>query len=380
MATSPTDILDAAFRRASSNLSTPTISDLNIAQRVSFVAKSRIGAGIRLVLACTLAKAHNPSLDIRKPHAAIGGGDAYSGRDYDETYITPFINTHKLPCNSTTAFLTPALRTKNLLLTADIRLEGRDPSLYKAALQLLEDVHTYQITAEELLAEAIRALLVIRDENRRVIEDQLSALRANQRNDILPLSADAIVTLIKQHMTSPNASRLPVLVIAAAYNAASQQLGERILTLQSHNAADEQTGALGDVEITLINDKQVVTSYEMKMKRVTIEDVDRALQKLARKMGRIDQYIFITTDVIEEQVQNYVAGLYAKTGGTEVVVLDCIGFLRHFLHLFHRLRVQFLEAYQSLVLIEPESAVRQELKETFLTLRRAAETGQAEVE
>lgn len=319
-------------------------------------------------------------LDIRKPYAAISGGDAYSGRDYDQTYVTPFINRHRLPCNSTTAFLTPALRTKNVLLTPDINLEGRDPTLYRASLQLLTDIHAGQVTAEDLLAETIRALLVIRDENRRVIEKQLSALRANQRAGILPLSAEATVKLIEQHMASPNASRLPVLVVAGAYMAAAQQLGERVLRLHSHNAADEQTGALGDIEVTLINDDHIVTSYEMKMKRVTVEDIDRALQKLTNLDKKIDNYIFVTTDVIEEQVKKYAASLYVKTGGTEVVVLDCIGFLRHYLHLFHRLRVQFLEAYQSLVLDEPESAVRQEPKETFLTLRRAAETGMTEAD
>jgi DNA adenine methylase len=66
--------------------------------------------------------------------------------------------------------------------------------------------------------------------------------------------------------------------------------------------------------------------------------------------------------------------IYEKTSGTEVVVLDCIGFLRHFLHLFHRLRMQFLEAYQELLLAEPESAVSQPLKEAFLVLRQAAES------
>ena len=55
-------------------------------------------------------------------------------------------------------------------------------------------------------------------------------------------------------------------------------------------------------------------------------------------------------------------------------MLDCIGFLRHFLHLFHRLRLEFLESYQALLLAEPDSAVRQELKEVFLALRRAAES------
>ncbi len=56
-------------------------------------------------------------------------------------------------------------------------------------------------------------------------------------------------------------------------------------------------------------------------------------------------------------------------------VLDCIGFLRHFLHFFHRSRIVFLNAYQELVLSEPDSAVSQPLKEVFLALRRAAEAG-----
>jgi hypothetical protein len=68
--------------------------------------------------------------------------------------------------------------------------------------------------------------------------------------------------------------------------------------------------------------------------------------------------------------------LYDQTGGIEIVVLDCIGFLRHFLHLFHRLRMDFLDTYQELLLDEPDSAVSQPLKEAFLALRQAAESGE----
>ena len=68
--------------------------------------------------------------------------------------------------------------------------------------------------------------------------------------------------------------------------------------------------------------------------------------------------------------------MYEMTGGTEIVVLDCIGFMRHFLHLFHRLRIQFLDSYQSLLLAEPDSAVNQPLKEAFLSLRQAAESAE----
>lgn len=112
------------------------------------------------------------------------------------------------------------------------------------------------------------------------------------------------------------------------------------------------------------------------MKRVTIGDIERALQKISSFGKKIDNYIFITTDTIDEDIKDYAKSMYDKTGGIEFVVLDCIGFIRHFLHLFHRLRIQFLEEYQKLLLKEPESAVRQELKEAFLALRKAAETGE----
>jgi hypothetical protein len=78
--------------------------------------------------------------------------------------------------------------------------------------------------------------------------------------------------------------------------------------------------------------------------------------------------------LIEPSVQEYAVGIYEQTGGIEIVVLDCISFLRHFLHLFHRLRIDFIEAYQQLVLEEPDSAVSQPLKEAFLALRQAAES------
>jgi DNA adenine methylase len=127
-----------------------------------------------------------------------------------------------------------------------------------------------------------------------------------------------------------------------------------------------------------MGEDRVITSYEMKTKRVTLDDINRALQKIDEKTKqtgkKIDNYIFITTDIIDEPVKEYASSLYDITAGIEVVILDCLSFLRHFLHLFHRLRMQFLEAYQELLLAEPESAVSQPLKEVFLALRQAAES------
>ena len=78
--------------------------------------------------------------------------------------------------------------------------------------------------------------------------------------------------------------------------------------------------------------------------------------------------------VHNEEIREYARSKYDETGGVEIAILDCIGFLRHFLHLFHRLRKDFLDQYQVLVLREPDSAVSQALKEAFLALRQAAES------
>lgn len=76
--------------------------------------------------------------------------------------------------------------------------------------------------------------------------------------------------------------------------------------------------------------------------------------------------------MIDPEVIEYATSLYGDLG-TEIAILDCIGFIRHFLHFFHRKRTEFLDYYQDLVLAEPNSSVDQALKEVFLALRKAAE-------
>jgi DNA adenine methylase len=139
------------------------------------------------------------------------------------------------------------------------------------------------------------------------------------------------------------------------------------LLLKDRNDRQQRIDAL----ISTIN----TTRDEMKRKRVTRDDLDRALQKIIDRYPAIDNYIFITTEAIDLEVQDYARSLYQTTGGIEFVILDCINFTRHFLHLFHRLKSNFLETYQELILAEPQSAVSQPVKEAFLAMGQAAETG-----
>lgn len=368
----PAEILEIVFQRVTTNLQQIFITNPEIRQQCKYVAQNLSNrAGVRLLMSCLLAKIHNPAVDVRKPYTQIGGADSFSGRTYDERYITAFVNKYNLPCNNTTAFLTPALRNKHETLVKGLNLVGRPPQLYTSVLDLLDDVYHNRVLAGDLLAEIICLLIILRDKRQQRIKELTEALSTTR--DALPLSSENIINLIEKHLTLKGTSRLPVLMVAAAYNTAQKYLGERVITLQSHNAADNQTGAIGDIEITLLNDDQVITSYEMKYKRVTQEDVDRALQKLNGSDNQPSNYIFITTEEIAIEVQDYARSLYVETNGIEFVILDCIGFIRHYLHLFHRLRSNFLQEYQVLILAEPESSVSQPVKEAFLSMRHAAE-------
>jgi hypothetical protein len=370
----PKEILRNIYERAAA-LNSSVIAESAISERIDYVCHCMSNrAGVRLLMSCLLGKLDKPDVDPRKPYTEIGGSDSFSGRTYDERYLTNFINEHRLPVNPTTAFLTPTLRNIDHSLTTDRDLVGRPRDLYRKTLELLEDVAEQRVAADVLFVEAVRILLLMRDEK---LARMTSLLKALERTDgALPLSSEAIVVLITQHLACKNASRLPVLVVAAAYEAAGERLAEKMLPLNSHNAADLQTGSSGDIEICLKGEDAIVTAYEMKMKRVTHDDIDVAVTKIAKLPNRIHNYLFVTTDVIDPLVAQYAATFYEKTDGAEIAILDCIGFLRHFLHLFHRIRTDYLNAYQKLVLSEPDSAVNQSLKEVFLTLRQTAESGE----
>jgi DNA adenine methylase len=366
--TAPLDILEDLFKETNRDLSISNIQSTEIQEKIELVCRCNSNkAPIRFLMSCLLAKIHNPQVDIRKPYTEIDGGDTYSGRFYDEKYIELFVHKYKLPCNPTTAYLTPAFRNLDRLLTTGLVLVGRPRDVYVFALEILERVFTKPEIASDVLQEIIRFLLIIKKEDEQRMEQLIADLK---QTEVLPLSSEEIVTLLAQHLNCKHSSRLPVLIVASAYQTVKNQIGEANKSLEAHNAADRQTGSLGDVEIVLTNEDKIVTCYEMKDKRVIKTDIDVALQKLPD--SKIDNYIFITTDILETEVAEYAKSMYEKTG-IEFAILDCIGFIRHFLHFFHRQRNIFLNTYQSMVLSESTSAVSQPLKEAFLALRRAAE-------
>src|SRR5487761_2389965 len=92
-------LLEESLRRAMSRLDRAFIKEANLAARVQSVALCPSNrAGVRLLLACILAKLHRPEVDPRKPYSEIGSKDCFSGRPYDEQVLGDFISRNNLPC------------------------------------------------------------------------------------------------------------------------------------------------------------------------------------------------------------------------------------------------------------------------------------------
>src|ERR1035441_9513792 len=143
-------------------------------------------AGVRLLMSCLLAKLDRPEVDPRQPYTEIGGNKSFSGRTYDERYITKFISENRLPVNATTAYLTPTLRNIGRPLSTKIELVGRPKDLYQKAIQVLDAVATRAIDAESAFVEIVRLLFIMRDENLARMTSLLASLKRTA--GALPLS------------------------------------------------------------------------------------------------------------------------------------------------------------------------------------------------
>ena len=92
---------------------------------------------------------------------------------------------------------------------------SRPPEPYHQMMDVIDYVELYPEKAELVLLEIIRNLIVIKAENEQRLQEQLAQIKAG--SDAITLSSEEIVALIEQHLHCKNSSRLPVLIVAAAY-------------------------------------------------------------------------------------------------------------------------------------------------------------------
>ena len=109
----PDQILGQIYQSALIAGNHSLIQDSRLIEHINRVCQCTSNrSGVRFLMSCLLARLHRPEIDPRKLYTKIRGRDSFSERKYDEKYVRPFIDKHQLPANKSTAFLTPAFRTR----------------------------------------------------------------------------------------------------------------------------------------------------------------------------------------------------------------------------------------------------------------------------
>jgi len=92
----PEDVLKNIQKHAEKSLTVSLLDDTVTSENIDYVCRCTSNrSGVRLIMACLLAKLDKPHVDPRKPYTEIGSDDSFSGRSYDEHYLTAFINAYQ---------------------------------------------------------------------------------------------------------------------------------------------------------------------------------------------------------------------------------------------------------------------------------------------
>ena len=292
------------------------------------VSRAESNKGLIAVLTTLLVyKIVYPEQDIRYHQAHLPNG--FAGRGVDQNYITPFMKKVSFPAMSESGWLTRSLEQSH---PYDLDYPGRitPNSLKNAFLNIVNQVQVLGLSAEEVLLYFFKLLIKQRDD--------LNIELAKPHS----LSISKIIRLLEKHFTyrysCAGASRLPTLAIYAAYQCMMGQVArfnDKILCpIEAHNAADLQSGCIGDIEVDNENGSAfegVEVKHEI---QITSQLVADAYEKF--KIFNTDRYYLLTTanmdsadwDAIDVEIQRI-----AQIHGCQVIVNGVYTTLKYYLRL-----------------------------------------------
>lgn len=164
------------------------------------------------------------------------------------------------------------------------------------------------------------------------------SLALPQIKDVLQITKLFESHFFYSYKDSKGGSRLPVLALYAIYKVLLKELhryeGMKLKPLESHSAADSQTGAVGDIEIVYEKTGEVFEAVEVKHNiAISVAIIETAKQKICDK--RIDRYYVLTTHPQHdpsEDVQNEVKKVQQHLG-CQMIANGVIPTIKYYLRL-----------------------------------------------
>ena len=314
---------------------------------------------LAVVITSLVKKITTPKQDIRLHQASMEGG--YSGRGFDSKVITPFLKKNSFPyMGSGSGWLTRSLE-QPIPYTSSYKGAIKPPALRAAFLNILDKVQSGTLGPMTALCYLFAGLATMRDST--------STLRLAKPTG---LSIETIVIYLNKHFNGKyksGASRLPVLAIYAAYTQMMKEVarykGWTLPPLLRHNAADEKTHTIGDIQV-LDASKRIVEAVEIKHQiPITPAIITTAYQKF--KTEPVKRYYLLTTadgDAHTPQITDTITDIQKKCG-CQVIANGVEPTLKYYLRLLENTDT-FIIAYAEL--LEKDADVKHEQREAWNTI------------
>jgi DNA (cytosine-5)-methyltransferase 1 len=265
------------------------IHDWNLSKRFQAAleeihnASSSASTALTNVVTSLAIKAAFPELDVRYHQVQIGA--PFSFRPISEKVVYPWLARNHFEGAKSGWQTRTFERPKPFTMDFEENIEG----VKEAFLTIYDEVQQHEANAAEGLAYLLLRQMELREHKKVVLAEPTI-------DDI-----NVIVKLLEKHFTysysSKGASRLPVLAMHAIYSVMIKQLmrfeGMTLLPLKSHSAADEQTGSVGDIEVSQ-PDGNIFEALEIKHnQKIEKEVIEDSVRKILGH--QLDRYYILTT-------------------------------------------------------------------------------------
>jgi len=204
--------------------------------------RERCRAVLAVIITLMLKKMMSPKQDIRKHQAGMPGG--FSARGLDSSEVTPFLRENGFPYMVAGAGALTRSLEQAVPYDKDYTGKITPKSERDAFLLCVDAVQTKKVNPNDALIYLFTKLIKYRD-----LDESIKLHKP------VNMSIKVIVSKISDHFEKcgRGGAELPVLAVYAVYKqivAEVQRYKNCVLCdLQSHTAADSQSGFLGDVQV-----------------------------------------------------------------------------------------------------------------------------------
>ncbi|MCX8164158.1 MAG: hypothetical protein N3D14_02035 [Aquificaceae bacterium] len=313
-------------------------------------------AVLSVITTLLVYKIYDPYQDIRLHRADLPGG--FSGRGIDTRYVTPFLKSKGFPAAAESGWLTRSFEHPS---PYDIKYPGKisPQSLKEAFLKTIDSVQAGELDPHTALVYLLQELIEQREGKHIRLPRPVN------------LTIEEVVDLLERHFTyhyaSRGASRLPVLATYALYQLLLEETGKyegKILKeLLPHQASDERSGRLGDIQIET-SEGNAFEVIEIKDRPIDYNTVLSVYNKIQRQPPN-NYYILTTSSYSIDDRTKEIVKKTRSTYGTHIIINGVIPTIKYYLRLVRDVSL-FVNKYVDL--LKRDESVSREHKEVWIEL------------